>query len=109
MNPRIDEQSVALKYRLLGVSMHSSLEEIKAARNKLAKKFHPDKNADASALKKEELNEKFKLIQEAYEFITDNFEKIQAVLKRFIENTFTQNAATGVKAHWVYSSVAGFK
>ncbi len=51
-------------YSVLGIPPSSSQDEIKAAYRKLVRQFHPDKNFG---------NEKqFKLIQEAYEVLSDN-------------------------------------
>ena len=50
-------------YDILGVSTKASLDEITAAKNALAKKYHPDSNeGNASAA------EHFKEVNEAYEF-----------------------------------------
>ncbi|MDO4750910.1 MAG: DnaJ domain-containing protein [Akkermansia sp.] len=48
-------------YLLLDVAEHASAAEIKAAYRRLAKKFHPDHNADSEAAE-----ERFKLVAEAY-------------------------------------------
>jgi len=54
-------------YDRLGVKPDASESEIKKAFYKMAQKWHPDKNPD----KKEEAEEKFKEINEAYEVLAD--------------------------------------
>lgn len=53
-------------YEVLGVEKTASTDEIKKAYRKLAKEFHPDKNAGDK-----EAEEKFKEISEAYEHLSD--------------------------------------
>lgn len=52
-------------YQILEIERSANLETIKKAYRKLAIKWHPDKNPS------EEANEKFKLISEAYEVLSD--------------------------------------
>ena len=53
-------------YEALGISRNASVDDIKKAYRKLARKYHPDMNpGDAAA------EEKFKEISEAYEVLTD--------------------------------------
>ena len=58
-------------YETLGVSENASADEIKKAYRKLARKYHPDINKDASAV------DKFKEINAAYEVLSDPEKKAQ--------------------------------
>jgi len=53
-------------YEILGVSRTATKTEIKKAYRKLAMKYHPDRNPDKEA------EEKFKLINEAYQVLSDD-------------------------------------
>lgn len=55
-------------YKILGVSEKASPDEIKKAYRNLALKYHPDRNAH----KKEEAEERFKEISEAYYVLSDS-------------------------------------
>lgn len=57
-------------YQTLGIERTALTDEIKQAYRKLALKFHPDKN-DGDKL----FEERFKQIQEAYETLSDPYEK----------------------------------
>jgi hypothetical protein len=57
-------------YQTLGIKREASNEDIKKAYRKLAQKFHPDKNEGDKFFE-----ERFKEIQEAYEILSDQYEK----------------------------------
>lgn len=59
-------------YKILGVAKTATAEEIKKAYKKLALKWHPDKNQD----NKEVATEKFKIICEAYEVLSDQVRRM---------------------------------
>lgn len=54
-------------YEVLGVAKTATADEIKKAYRKMAMKYHPDRNVD----NKEEAEEKFKEVQQAYEILSD--------------------------------------
>jgi curved DNA-binding protein len=55
-------------YNILGVSRNATEKDIKAAYRKLARQWHPDLHTDKD---KEQAEEKFKQINEAYEVLSD--------------------------------------
>ena len=60
-------------YSVLGVSRDASDEEIKKAYRKLSRKYHPDANINNP--NKEQAEEKFKEVNEAYEVLSDSDKK----------------------------------
>ncbi len=74
-------------YEVLGVSRNASLDEIKRAYRKLARQYHPDVNKDDP-----EAEEKFKLINEAYQTLSDP--EARALYDRF-GHTAPTTAPTG--------------
>lgn len=85
-------------YSILGISRSASEDEIKKAYRKLALKYHPDKN------KTPEAEEKFKLIAEAYEVLSDK--KKRDVYDQFGEEGL-KNGGPGCGAGGGFSSSGG--
>lgn len=65
-------------YIILEITEEASFEDIKKARNKMALKWHPDRNKENIEL----ATEKMKQINEAYEFLSNN------KAKKILNNVF---------------------
>merc|ERR1711988_847787 len=79
---KIKEAKVALKragkkdlYKTLNVNRGASEEEIKKAYKKAALKWHPDRHASKGEAEKVEAEKQFKLVNEAYEILSDKKKK----------------------------------
>ncbi|XP_041487299.1 dnaJ homolog subfamily C member 21 isoform X2 [Microtus oregoni] len=81
-------------YEALGVRRDASEEELKKAYRKLALRWHPDKNLDNAA----EAAEQFKLIQAAYDVLSDPQERAwydnhrEALLKRGLDGEYQDDS-----------------
>ena len=62
-------------YAILGISSEATEEEIKQARKKLAKKYHPDANPGLDETAKKGLEEKLKDINSACEVLLNKEER----------------------------------
>ncbi|OTF78836.1 DnaJ molecular chaperone-like protein [Euroglyphus maynei] len=74
-------------YEILGISKKATEDEIKKAYRNMALKYHPDKN------KSPEAEEKFKLIAEAYEVLSDK--KKRDIYDQFGEEGLSGNVPPG--------------
>lgn len=78
-------------YETLGISKNATQDEIKKAYRQMAKKYHPDVNPN-----KEEAEEKFKEINEAYSVLSDEQKKAQ--YDQFGHAAFEQGGGAGYGA-----------
>jgi len=76
-------------YSTLGVNKSATKDEVKKAYRKLAMKYHPDKNPN----NKEESEEKFKEISEAYEVLSDD--KKRSIYDKYGEEGLKGGIPTG--------------
>ena len=62
-------------YKILGLSKDATEADIKSAYRKLAKKYHPDMYANATAEEKKNAEEKMKEVNQAYSVLSDGTKK----------------------------------
>ncbi len=86
-------------YEVLGLSRGASVEEIKKAYRKLARKYHPDMNPGDPTTE-----EKFKEVSEAYEVLTDPEKK--RTYDQFGDQAFSPGGGQGPRA-WTWKSGDG--
>lgn len=72
-------------YKILGVDKKASDDEIKKAYKKLAMKWHPDRNSQATEEEKAKADKMFKEINEAYTVLSDKEERRKFDLGGFDE------------------------
>ena len=65
-------------YEILGIQKNADQKTIKNIYKKLARKYHPDKNVNTKD--KDDREESFKLINEAYKVLSTNHSRLQHVL-----------------------------
>ena len=104
----INKRDVIANCRILGISVSASKEEIKQARNRLAKIYHPDKYPNISSEQLKNIEGKFHIVSNAYFYLIENHEKIQ-INFQYVENfSLTSKAHTVLRSHYVYSAVANY-
>jgi uncharacterized membrane protein YsdA (DUF1294 family) len=89
-------------YAILGVPRNATPEEIKEVYRRLAKEYHPDKNPSPEA------EERFKLINEAYQVLSDPAKKAEydALYDMLMSRA---SAPTGPEARGPHIAGSGFK
>lgn len=109
MAPIINQQDVTTKCRILGVHVNASLSELKQARDRLAKLYHPDKHLNAAPAVQLQIQERFKLIQNAYEYLKVNYAAIQQEFHAMNDFVLTSKENRMSHAHWVYKTVESYQ
>ena len=72
-------------YEILGIARSATLQQIKTARNEMAMKYHPDKNASANEAQKLANENAMKEINEAFDVLSDESRRFM-----YDFNTFTK-------------------
>lgn len=109
MKPSVDLKRITDAYRILGLSMDGSLQDCRYARNKLIQKFHPDKYPKGWHHDDTSLEDRIRLVQEAYRYIVDNYSEISGLLKPIVSQKLSNQLPKGVKSHWAYQQIQTFK
>ncbi|ELS30637.1 MULTISPECIES: J domain-containing protein [Pseudanabaena] len=86
-------------YRLLGVPRNATLDDIKVAYRRLARKYHPDVNQNDPTA-----TDKFRLVQEAYKMLKDSDEK--DLSKEIFSKNASTNSSTNASTNAVRSPAA---
>lgn len=100
----LDIERITQYYRILGLPMTATLQEIRHSRNKLLMRFHPDRQAD-----NKETAQPVHLVQEAYLFLTEHHQQIVKEFDYLNKSTLSSQNPTKLKSHWVYSEIANIK
>ncbi|OPJ82465.1 dnaJ homolog subfamily C member 21 isoform X2 [Patagioenas fasciata] len=96
-------------YEVLGVKRDAAEEDLKRAYRRLALRWHPDKNLDNA----EEAAEQFKLIQAAYDVLSDPQERAwydnhrEALLKRGVDGAY-QDDSLDLLCYFTVSCYSGY-
>ncbi|WP_066507634.1 tetratricopeptide repeat protein [Rufibacter sp. DG15C] len=91
-------------YHILGIAPNASGPEIKAAYKRLALKYHPDRNP-----LNDRAEEQFKLVNEAYQTLSDPRRKTSYDLKRQYEKNYGQTQAYSNPRYHYTRQPAGFQ
>lgn len=99
----INIKTITQYYRILGLPIEASLDDCRKSRNRLLQKFHPDKVRQWTTDMPP--SERVHLIQEAYNYICEHYQEIQAYLKPVQKHTFSSQMPKSSKSHWVYTEI----
>lgn len=102
---QLDLNEITDMFRILGVNINATLEEIRHARNKLISIFHPDRKPTNWQATTKELENHVCLVQSAYEYIVQNYDAIQATLGYLPKESLTSRLPSKTRSHWVYIQV----
>lgn len=104
----ISKTDAIAKCRILGVSVNASLDDLKLARNRLTKIYHPDKYPTATPEQLKDIRDKFHMVNEAYLYLKDNHKAIKEIFLYVPEFSLTSKAHKILRSHYVYSEVANY-
>jgi DnaJ-class molecular chaperone len=105
---QLDVTLITEKYRILGLAVGASKDELRQQRNKMIMKFHPDRHPGGWYSDDIKPEQRMHLVQGAYRFLMENFDAIQEELGNLSENCFAQRSSRSNRSHWIYSEVESY-
>lgn len=109
MTEDLSLETITLHYKILGLSFTATKEQVRRARNKLLMTFHPDRHPKGWVMDDESLESRVQRIQNAYQFIIQNFEQIATQFTFMDEGIISSRTPHQMKSYWVYTEVAKLK
>jgi len=109
MSDLFDKNIIVGNYNLLGVALTATMPEVTTARNHLARLYHPDKHVAAPPDVKANITTRFRKIQEAYDFIKKNYEKLQMYIQQILNFGLTSRDNPKTRASGAYNIVSSYK
>ena len=97
---------ITKSYRLLGLSVCATLEEVNAAYKKLRQQVHPDKYANEPFSVQNTMTYKFVSIKKAFELISENYDDIQKVIEVVDQFSIISLKSRSVRSHITYSQIS---
>lgn len=103
---KVHKNEIAKCCRILGVHVTATLDELKSARDRLAKLYHPDKNQNLSTDAFSKITERFQQIQTSYDFLKTNYDDIQIEYEHLRNNTLSARGPH--RSHWIYTEISHY-
>lgn len=97
---------ITKSYRLLGLSVVASIEEVDAAYKKLRQQIHPDKFATESIEIQNSMTNKFVAVKASYDLIKNNYTEIQKIIEVMNDFSIISRKSKSVRSHITYSQIS---
>lgn len=106
---QFDIEVVTSYYRILGLPLRATREDIRRSRNRLIMKFHPDRHTKGWIADEMSLADRVRLVQEAYQYLVDHYDEIAKELKILEESVLSSHVPDAIRSHWIYAEVSKIK
>ena len=106
---QFDIEVVTSYYRILGLPLAASQDDIRRSRNRLLMKFHPDRHVKGWIADEVSLADRVRLVQEAYQYLIEHYDEIVKELKVIEESLLSSQAPDAIRSHWIYAEINKIK